>query len=169
MIQRIPLKKKENSRHQLHASCQQMLINPFSPERLLSVQQVQPEGFQQWSWKCWLRYLKHNISVATAPRTLQFGTLTATWMFYNITEFHFSSHGGDVTVYFWHKPTEFAHSLFCSCVCFCLYGPFNCISFHQFSWRLSVFWLFFRSFLCLIGPFNFISLYESLLQPYYNP
>ena len=33
-----------------------------------------------------------------------------------------------------HKPTELAHSfLFCSCVCFCLYGPFNCISFNNFS------------------------------------
>ena len=33
-----------------------------------------------------------------------------------------------------HKLTELAHSsLFCSCVCFCLYGPFNCISFHKFS------------------------------------
>ena len=34
----------------------------------------------------------------------------------------------------WHKPTKLAHSfLFCSCVCFFLYGPFNCISFHKFS------------------------------------
>ena len=40
----------------------------------------------------------------------------------------------------WHKPTKLAHSfLFCSCVCFCLYGPFNCISFHKFSWQLSAF------------------------------
>ena len=39
-----------------------------------------------------------------------------------------------------HKPAEFAHSLlFCSCVCFCLYGPFNCISFHKFSRQLSAF------------------------------
>ena len=39
-----------------------------------------------------------------------------------------------------HKPTELAHSfLFCSCVCFCLYGPFNCILFHKFSRQLSVF------------------------------
>ena len=38
------------------------------------------------------------------------------------------SRGGDVAVYVWHKPTELSHSfLFCSCVCFCLYGPFNCI------------------------------------------
>ena len=40
----------------------------------------------------------------------------------------------------WHKPTELAHSfLFCSCVCFCLCCPFNCISFHKFSWQLSAF------------------------------
>ena len=29
--------------------------------------------------------------------------------------------------------------LFCSCVCFCLYGPFNCISFPKFSRQLSAF------------------------------
>ena len=29
--------------------------------------------------------------------------------------------------------------LFCSCVCFCLYGPFSCISFHKFSRQLSAF------------------------------
>ena len=32
----------------------------------------------------------------------------------------------------WHKPTELARSfLFCSYVCFYLYGPFSCISFHN--------------------------------------
>ena len=37
-------------------------------------------------------------------------------------------------LWFWHKPTELVHSfLFCSCVYFCLYGPFNCISLHKFS------------------------------------
>ena len=37
-----------------------------------------------------------------------------------------------------HKSTELAHSfLFCSCVYFCLYCPFNCISFHKFSRQLS--------------------------------
>ena len=41
---------------------------------------------------------------------------------------------------FWHNPTELAHSfLFCSCVCFCLYGPFTCISFRKFSRLLSAF------------------------------
>ena len=44
---------------------------------------------------------------------------------------------------FWLKPTELAHSLlFCSCVCFCLYGPFNCISFHKFPRQVSAFSLF---------------------------
>ena len=44
------------------------------------------------------------------------------------------SHDGDVVVYVRHKPTELAHSfLFCSCVCFYLCGPFNCILFHKFS------------------------------------
>ena len=52
------------------------------------------------------------------------------------------SRGGDVTVYVWHRPPELAHSfLFFSCVCFCLYGPFNCISFHKFSRQLSAFLL----------------------------
>ena len=40
----------------------------------------------------------------------------------------------------WHKLTELAHSFSCcSCVCFCLYGPFNCIPFHEFSRQLSAF------------------------------
>ena len=41
---------------------------------------------------------------------------------------------------FWHKPTEFAHSfLSCFCVCFCLFGPFNCILFQKFSRQPFVF------------------------------
>ena len=41
------------------------------------------------------------------------------------------SHGGDFTVYVWHKPTELAHSFsFCFCIYFCLYDPLNCVSFH---------------------------------------
>ena len=39
-----------------------------------------------------------------------------------------------------HKLTKLAHSfLFCSCVCFCLYDPFNSISFHKFSRQLFAF------------------------------
>ena len=47
---------------------------------------------------------------------------------------------GCYSLCFTRKLTELAHSvLFCSCVCFCLYGRFNYISFHTFSRRLSAF------------------------------
>ena len=71
----------------------------------------------------------------------------------------------------WHTPTELAHSFFfCSCVCICFYGPFNCILFHKISpTTLRFLTLFFRFYLCLIGPFNHSSLQESLLQPWYTP
>ena len=46
-----------------------------------------------------------------------------------------------------HKPTKLAHSfLLCSYVYFCLYGPFNCISFLKLSRKLSAFSL------CSSGP-----------------
>ena len=62
---------------------------------------------------------------------------------------------------FWHKATELAHSfLFCSCIYFCLCGPFKCISFHKFSRQL------FLSYLRVYWSFQ---LYESLLQPWYDP
>ena len=61
----------------------------------------------------------------------------------------FTVHGPRGLVFTWwgwcglcfsHKPTELAKSsLFCSCVSFSLYGPFNCVSFHQFSRQLSAF------------------------------
>ena len=38
------------------------------------------------------------------------------------------------------KSSKLAHSLlFCSCVYFCLYGSFNCISFHKLSRQISAF------------------------------
>ena len=50
------------------------------------------------------------------------------------------SHGGDVAVYVFNisqpsLPTPFYSVL----VCFCLYGPLKCISFHIFSRQLSAF------------------------------
>ena len=79
------------------------------------------------------------------------------------------SHGGDVTVYVWHKPTKLAHSfLFCFCVDFFLYGPFNCISFHKFSQQLSIFWLCSSGLISALLVLSIIS-YEDLLQPYNNP
>ena len=53
-------------------------------------------------------------------------------------------------VYVRHKLTELAHSFFLkfySCVHFCFYGSFNCISLHKFSRQLSVFWLRSSSFI----------------------
>ena len=72
----------------------------------------------------------------------------------------------------WHKPTELAHSfVFCSCVCFCRYGPFNCISLHKFSRQLSAFLLCSSSGLisALMVLSTIYSLDESLPQPWYNP
>ena len=58
----------------------------------------------------------------------------------------FSPHGLSFTWWgccglcFWHKSTKLAHSfIFCSCVYFCLHGPFLCISFHKFFRKLSAF------------------------------
>ena len=44
-------------------------------------------------------------------------------------------HEGHVVVYVFdiNQPSLPTPFLFCSCVCFCLYGPFNCISFLEFS------------------------------------
>ena len=71
----------------------------------------------------------------------------------------------------WHKPTELAHSfLFCSCVCSCLYGPFNCILFHKFSRQLSVFSLCSSGLISALLVLSTMYLfYESLPQPWYNP
>ena len=62
----------------------------------------------------------------------------------------------------WHKPAELAHSfLFCSCVCFCFYGPFNCISFHKFSRRLFALSLGSSGFLSALLVLSTICLFLS--------
>ena len=60
-----------------------------------------------------------------------------------------------------YKATELAYSfLFRSCVFFCLYGSFNCFSFHKFFRQLSPFSpLFFRSCFCLTGPLKHMYLF----------
>ena len=69
----------------------------------------------------------------------------------------------------WYKPTELAHFFFIfhSCVCVCLYGPFNCISFHKFSrqFTLRFLSLFFRSCFCLIGLFQLYLFMKVSLCP----
>ena len=81
------------------------------------------------------------------------------------------SWGEDVMVYVTDiKQPSLPTPSHCSCICFGLCGPFNCISVHIFSRQLSLFsLLFFRSFLCLLLVLSATSLYESLLQPWYNP
>ena len=47
---------------------------------------------------------------------------------------------------------------------------FSCLFTSLWPFQVSRFLImFFRFYLCHIGPFNYISLYESLLQPWYNP
>ena len=82
------------------------------------------------------------------------------------------SRGGEVVVCVFdiNQPSLPTPFLFCSCVCFCLYGPFTCISFHKFSRQLSAFSLCsFGSISPLLVLPTITSLYESLLQPWYNP
>ena len=80
---------------------------------------------------------------------------------------------------FWRKPTKLAHSfLFRSCVRFCLYGPFNRISFHKLSWQLSAFLLRFPRLILLCSSglistsvvlstiFRFT---KNFLQPWCDP
>ena len=49
------------------------------------------------------------------------------------------SRGRDATVYVLdvNQPSLPTLFLFCSCACFCPYGPFHCISFHKFSRQLN--------------------------------
>ena len=50
------------------------------------------------------------------------------------------SRGGYVTVYVFEMTNrDCPLFFFCTCVCFRLYGPLNCISFHKFSRQLSAF------------------------------
>ena len=74
------------------------------------------------------------------------------------------SRGGDVAVYVFviNQPSlPIPFFKFCSCVYFCLFDPYSCISSHNLPTTLHFLTLFFRSYFCLIGPFNYISLYES--------
>ena len=90
---------------------------------------------------------------------------------------------GCCRLWLWRKPTKFAHwFLFRSCVCFCLYVPFNCISFSPNGltfmwWGCCDLCLWYKptglahSFLfcscvcfCLYGPFNCISFHKFSKQ-----
>ena len=64
------------------------------------------------------------------------------------------------------KSSKLAHSLlFCSCVYFCLYGSFNCISFHKFSRQLSAFLICSSGLISAVLILSATFLYASLPQP----
>ena len=68
--------------------------------------------------------------------------------------------GGVVGFFQRHKPTELTHSfLFCCCVCFYLYNPFNCVPSQKFSRQLSAFSLCSSG---LFRPYWSFQLYISL-------
>ena len=101
------------------------------------------------SWSTMLSIRPHNNETRTFKRWEEFGMCVGLWLCLNVLE-QPSAGPRELTftwwgccgLYFLHKPTELAHSfLFCSCVYFCLYGPFNGISFHKFSRQLSTFFL----------------------------
>ena len=61
------------------------------------------------------------------------------------------------------KPVKLVHSfLFCSCVYFCLYGPFNCISFHKSSRQLSTFSLCSSGLLSALSVLSTIYLFVKV-------
>ena len=69
-----------------------------------------------------------------------------------------------------HKPTELARpSLFCSCVYFCLCGPFDSISFHKFSRQLSVFLLCSPSLISAVLVLSTTYLSKSLPKWFQRP
>ena len=70
----------------------------------------------------------------------------------------------------WHKQTELAHSfLLCSYVYFCLYGPFNFISFHKFSRQLSVFSPLSSGFISVLLVLSTICLHGLTFTRWHKP
>ena len=68
------------------------------------------------------------------------------------------------------QPTLSTPFLFRSRVCFRLYDPFNCISFHTLSRQLSAFSLCSSGLIfASLALSTIIPLYEGLLQPWYYP
>ena len=100
-----------------------------------------------------------------SSETFTYGWQWGLWAKF-ISDFHYfvppvpagsPSRGGDVTVYAFDinqpsLPTPFYSVL----VYFCLYGPFNCISFHKFSRELSTFSL------CSSGPPSALSVLSAV-------
>ena len=120
---------------------------------------------------CLIRVVSHQGGLSSLWSFIRSSTLTVftqkSLLLLLLVPVGSPSCGGDVSVYVWRKPTALAHSfLFCSCVYFCLYGPFNCISFHKFSWQLSTFSLCFS---CLILALLVLSTIYFLIKVSISP
>ena len=103
-------------------------------------------------WECWVMQRENTLLCSSRGKRAKtkYFLLQAVcfllreyfWPLSSSLRTHLPVVGMYVTVFVWHNPTELARSfLCCSCVYFCLYGPFNCILFHKFSWRLCAFQL----------------------------
>ena len=56
----------------------------------------------------------------------------------------------------------FLTPFYCFCVWFCLYGPFNCVSFHKFSPQLSAFSLFYSSLISALLVLSILHLFMKV-------
>ena len=132
---------------------------------------------QWWAWVC---QSAHGLSCLVA-----FTLLVSVWTGSSVNttdffqRFFLGVSPGRLTFSLWgcyslcprYKLTELAHSfLFRSYVYFCLYGPFNCISFHKFSQQLSTFSLCSSGLSSALLVLSTVHLFfYSLPQPWYNP
>ena len=101
-----------------------------------------PPGYGGWVTMRLKRQMGGILSPHSVPLGIWWEVKWFPWgSFHHPVPMGLPLHGGDVTVYVkdinqLNLPTPFS---FCSCVYFCLHGPFNRNSFHKFSWQLSVF------------------------------
>ena len=140
---------KRKSKHSFayFANCQKVcLSNVRMPSGFILF--ILPDSLQPWSGMCatnsksefklqftdFLMKVK-DVVILFKKHKSTFDVFV--FLFSEVVPHTFCPQGLPFTWWGCYKP---AHSfLFCSCVCFCLYGPFNFISFHKFSRQLSAF------------------------------
>ena len=126
-------------------------------------------GRQDGPWCRWHWMLKprHQGGCSTLPqvsqrkRTTSVSSWWGLWRFsccYSVSE---SPNG--LTFTWWAcGACPLLFFLFCSCVCFCLYGHFNCISFQKFSRQLSAFSLCSSALPAVLLVFSTIHLFMKV-------
>ena len=125
----------------------------------------------KYTWECWglgKRPLKKSRSRLKCATSLSDSMHMHTHIYYTSSP----SRSGDVVIHIFYinQPSLLTPFLFCSCICFCLYEPFHCISLPIDSPNNS---LLSHSVLLVSSlpywSFQLYILYQSLLQPWYNP